>query len=213
MNQTNSSLTTAPPQITASAAARLAAEHFGLFGTLTRLTSERDLNFRIEGPQGARVRMEGRGDVIVLSSNNYLGLANEAAVVDAGIAGLQRFGAGTAAPKTDRGRRPEGLPPVLPSGDPGPGSVRLARRAGTDRIVCRPQACGDEAGGRRNADVTAAILPSAHEPGCPGRRKRAENATDPRLAPRSCDRQRGDEDTVAVYHRFMKYGIPYLRSL
>lgn len=53
------------------------------------------LNY-IEGPQGARVRMEGRGDVIVLSSNNYLGLANEAAVVDAGIAGLQRFGAGTA---------------------------------------------------------------------------------------------------------------------
>jgi len=55
MTQTNSSLTTAPPQITASAAARLAAEHFGLFGTLSRLTSERDLNFRIEGPEGTHV--------------------------------------------------------------------------------------------------------------------------------------------------------------
>lgn len=55
MTQTNSSLTTAPPQITASATARLAAEHFGLFGTLTRLTSERDLNFRIQGPEGAHV--------------------------------------------------------------------------------------------------------------------------------------------------------------
>ena len=50
----------------------------------------------LESPQGARVRMEGRGDVIVLSSNNYLGLANEPAVVNAGIEALQRYGAGTA---------------------------------------------------------------------------------------------------------------------
>jgi glycine C-acetyltransferase len=50
----------------------------------------------LESPQGARVRMEGRGEVIVLSSNNYLGLANEPAVVNAGIEALQRFGAGTA---------------------------------------------------------------------------------------------------------------------
>ena len=50
----------------------------------------------LESPQGARVRMEGRGEVIVLSSNNYLGLANEPAVVQAGIEALQRFGAGTA---------------------------------------------------------------------------------------------------------------------
>ncbi len=40
--------------------------------------------------------MEGRGEVIVLSSNNYLGLANEPAVVEAGIDALRRFGAGTA---------------------------------------------------------------------------------------------------------------------
>ncbi len=50
----------------------------------------------LESPQGARVHMEGRGEVIVLSSNNYLGLANEPAVVEAGIDALRRFGAGTA---------------------------------------------------------------------------------------------------------------------
>jgi len=40
--------------------------------------------------------MEGRGEVIILSSNNYLGLSNEPAVVRAGKEGLDRFGAGTA---------------------------------------------------------------------------------------------------------------------
>jgi glycine C-acetyltransferase len=50
----------------------------------------------LDGPQGPVVRMEGRGDVIILSSNNYLGLAAEPAVVAAGKAALDRFGAGTA---------------------------------------------------------------------------------------------------------------------
>ena len=50
----------------------------------------------LESPQGARVRMEGRGEVVILSSNNYLGLANEPAVVDAGVEALRRYGAGTA---------------------------------------------------------------------------------------------------------------------
>ena len=50
----------------------------------------------LASPQGARVTMEGRGEVIVLSSNNYLGLANEPAVVEAGIDALRRYGAGTA---------------------------------------------------------------------------------------------------------------------
>jgi len=53
------------------------------------------LNF-LESPQAARVQMEGRGEVIILSSNNYLGLANEPSVVSAGKAALDRFGAGTA---------------------------------------------------------------------------------------------------------------------
>jgi glycine C-acetyltransferase len=49
----------------------------------------------IASPQGARVQMEGRGEVLILSSNNYLGLANEPEVVQAGIDGLERYGAGT----------------------------------------------------------------------------------------------------------------------
>ncbi len=47
-------------------------------------------------PQGPVVEMAGRGRVIVLSSNNYLGLANDPRVVAAGIEGLRRYGAGTA---------------------------------------------------------------------------------------------------------------------
>ena len=53
------------------------------------------LNF-LESPQAARVQMEDRGEVIILSSNNYLGLANEPSVVSAGKEALDRFGAGTA---------------------------------------------------------------------------------------------------------------------
>jgi glycine C-acetyltransferase len=49
----------------------------------------------IASPQAARVLMEGRGEVLILSSNNYLGLANDPAVVEAGIEGLRRYGAGT----------------------------------------------------------------------------------------------------------------------
>ena len=47
-------------------------------------------------PQGPVVEMDGRGEVIVLSSNNYLGLADDPRVVEAGIEGLRRYGAGTA---------------------------------------------------------------------------------------------------------------------
>ena len=52
------------------------------------------LNY-LDSPQGAHVKMEGRGDVLILSSNNYLGLCSEPAVVAAGKQGLDRFGAGT----------------------------------------------------------------------------------------------------------------------
>ena len=52
------------------------------------------LNF-LDSPQSARVQMEGRGEVLILSSNNYLGLCDTPEVVDAGIDGLRRFGAGT----------------------------------------------------------------------------------------------------------------------
>jgi len=47
-------------------------------------------------PMDARVRMEEAGDVIVLSSNNYLGLADHPDVIAAGVEGLERYGAGTA---------------------------------------------------------------------------------------------------------------------
>jgi len=53
------------------------------------------LNY-LRSPQGPRVRMEGRGDILILSSNNYLGLSNVPEVVTAGKEGLDRFGAGTA---------------------------------------------------------------------------------------------------------------------
>jgi glycine C-acetyltransferase len=52
------------------------------------------LNY-LESPQGPRVRMEGRGEILILSSNNYLGLCDEPSVVQAGIEGLQTLGAGT----------------------------------------------------------------------------------------------------------------------
>src|SRR5512146_3195862 len=68
-----------------------------LNATLDQLKADRvykRLN-HLQSPQAARVRMEGRGDVIILSSNNYLGLCNEPAVVQAGIRGLEEFGAGT----------------------------------------------------------------------------------------------------------------------
>lgn len=53
------------------------------------------LNY-LDSPQAARVRMEGRGEVLILSSNNYLGLSDEPSVIQAGIDGLKKWGAGTA---------------------------------------------------------------------------------------------------------------------
>jgi glycine C-acetyltransferase len=47
-------------------------------------------------PMAAKVGMEEAGDVLVLSSNNYLGLSDCPDVVQAGIEGLRRYGAGTA---------------------------------------------------------------------------------------------------------------------
>ncbi len=52
------------------------------------------LNY-LASPQAARVQMEGRGEVVILSSNNYLGLCNTPEVVAAGKRALDQFGAGT----------------------------------------------------------------------------------------------------------------------
>jgi glycine C-acetyltransferase len=52
------------------------------------------LNY-LDAPQGATTVMEGRGEVVILSSNNYLGLSDHPDVVAAGKAGLDKYGAGT----------------------------------------------------------------------------------------------------------------------
>jgi glycine C-acetyltransferase len=50
----------------------------------------------MKGPQGAVVQVEGRGDVIMLTSNNYLGLANHPAIVEAAEKAERDFGYGLA---------------------------------------------------------------------------------------------------------------------
>jgi glycine C-acetyltransferase len=50
----------------------------------------------LESPQGPVVELEGRGEVLCLCSNDYLGLANHPEVVRAATEGLARYGAGTA---------------------------------------------------------------------------------------------------------------------
>ncbi len=49
----------------------------------------------IESPIGPRISIRGRGEVDCFCSNNYLGLANHPDVVEAGIQGLRKYGAGT----------------------------------------------------------------------------------------------------------------------
>lgn len=69
----------------------------GLEGQIAQLKSDRvykALNY-LESPQSAHVRMEGRGEVLILSSNNYLGLCDEPSVMEAGIQGIRKYGAGT----------------------------------------------------------------------------------------------------------------------
>jgi glycine C-acetyltransferase len=50
----------------------------------------------LRSPQGPVVEMEGHGEVLVLSSNNYLGLAAHPEVIQAAKDALDRYGAGTA---------------------------------------------------------------------------------------------------------------------
>jgi glycine C-acetyltransferase len=67
-------------------------------GLLQSLTDSRQLKrfHRLTGPMGATATIAGHGEVVVLCSNNYLGLADHPEVVSAGIEGLKQYGAGTA---------------------------------------------------------------------------------------------------------------------
>ncbi|HEX7937672.1 MAG TPA: glycine C-acetyltransferase, partial [Gemmatimonadaceae bacterium] len=70
----------------------------GLRQTIDQLKADKvykRLNY-IDSPQSAHVEMEGRGKVLILSSNNYLGLSDEPSIIQAGIDGLKKWGAGTA---------------------------------------------------------------------------------------------------------------------
>jgi len=70
----------------------------GLNAQLEQLKADKvykTLNY-LDSPQGPWVEMEGRGRVLILSSNNYVGLADEPSVIQAGIDGLKKWGAGTA---------------------------------------------------------------------------------------------------------------------
>src|SRR5437588_12007460 len=50
----------------------------------------------VESPAGGRVRMNGK-EVVNLSSNNYLGLANHPKVKQAAIEAVEKWGAGAGA--------------------------------------------------------------------------------------------------------------------
>ncbi len=52
--------------------------------------------YEISSPAGPIMRVAGQGEVLVLCSNNYLGLAAHPEVIAAGHEGLDKYGAGTA---------------------------------------------------------------------------------------------------------------------
>jgi glycine C-acetyltransferase len=56
----------------------------------------------IHGPQSARVQMEGR-EVVLLSSNNYLGLAEHPALREAASQAIERYGCGAGASRSIAG--------------------------------------------------------------------------------------------------------------
>lgn len=56
----------------------------------------------LQGPQGASARFDGK-DVVNLSSNNYLGLANDPRLCEAAIKAIESYGAGTGSVRTIAG--------------------------------------------------------------------------------------------------------------
>ncbi len=66
-----------------------------LLQSLVDTRQKKDFQY-LTSPMGPVATIEGKGELVVLCSNNYLGLANHPDVVAAGIEGLMRYGAGTA---------------------------------------------------------------------------------------------------------------------
>ena len=67
-------------------------------GSLTKLTQARELGIypyfhELASKQGPQVVMEGK-DMIMIGSNNYLGLTSHPEVIEAGIKALEQFGSG-----------------------------------------------------------------------------------------------------------------------
>lgn len=52
--------------------------------------------YNITSPMRPVVNIDGKGEVLVLCANNYLGLADHPEVIEAGIQGIREYGAGTA---------------------------------------------------------------------------------------------------------------------
>jgi len=75
--------------------ARLNTDLAAALDALRRDRVYKRLNY-LDSPQSAHVQMEGRGNVLILSSNNYLGLSDEPSLIEAGRVALDRYGAGTA---------------------------------------------------------------------------------------------------------------------
>ncbi len=78
-----------------SAAARLTGELGAELDEMAAKGTLKDLRV-YESPQGPEVKLKGLGDVLVLSSNDYLGMAANPAVIEAGVEALRKYGAGTA---------------------------------------------------------------------------------------------------------------------
>ncbi|HEX4132645.1 MAG TPA: glycine C-acetyltransferase [Pirellulales bacterium] len=68
---------------------RAALDQLRLAGTYKQLKF-------LAAPMAPITTIEGIGEVLVFCANNYLGLADDPEVVEAGIEGLRRYGAGTA---------------------------------------------------------------------------------------------------------------------
>ncbi len=66
-----------------------------LLGSL-EASGQRKPFYTLLGPMAPVVKIDGLGDVLVLCSNNYLGLADHPEVIAAGVQGLREYGGGTA---------------------------------------------------------------------------------------------------------------------